>query len=123
MNQGTYQIMLHVEKPLQLQVGSLGVRRFPQGRYVYVGRASKGLAQRMQRHLKKDKLRHWHIDYLTSHPQVTVEEVRIVSSDPNRECATIKNLLTNEGYQVPVVGFGSSDCRSGCPAHLLQQRV
>ena len=123
MNQGTYQIILQVEESLRLCVGGLGVHRFPPGRYVYVGRASKGLAQRIQRHLKKDKLRHWHIDYLTSHPQVNVEEIRVVSPDPDQECSTIKRMITDKSYQVPVKGFGSSDCRSGCPAHLLQQKA
>jgi len=121
MNQGTYQIMLRIQQPIQLRVGGLGVHRFPAGRYIYVGRASRGLTQRMQRHLRREKPRHWHIDYLTSHPRVTVGEVQVVSSDPNQECSQIKRLLFNENYQVPVIGFGSSDCRAGCPAHLLRK--
>jgi len=28
-------------------------------------------------------------------------------------------LLKIPGVSSPVKGFGSSDCRSGCPAHLL----
>jgi len=77
----------------------------------------------MRRHLRKEKPLHWHIDYLTSHPKVTVEEIQVVSHDPDEECAQVRRMLANEAYQVPVKGFGSSDCRSGCPAHLLQQMV
>lgn len=121
MNQGTYQIILCIEQPIQLQVGGLGVHQFPKGRYVYVGRASRGLSQRIRRHLRKEKIRHWHIDYLTSHPDVTIEEVLVVSTNPDRECFEIGKRIANDGYQVPVKGFGSSDCHAGCPAHLLRE--
>jgi len=37
---------------------------FPAGWYVYTGSARNGLAQRVGRHLRHNKRKHWHIDYL-----------------------------------------------------------
>ena len=36
------------------------------------------------------------------------------------ECVWVKRLIALDGTSVPAPGFGSSDCRNGCPAHLVQ---
>ena len=118
-DRGTYQLVLAVQQPVAIQIGALGIHTLMPGRYIYIGRAKKGLAQRLARHQQKEKVLHWHIDYLTSHPQVLVENVQLVSDDPNQECSTVTTLVFDRGYKVPIRRFGSSDCHSGCPAHLV----
>ena len=118
-DRGTYQLVLTVQQPVAIQIGALGSHTLMPGRYIYIGRAKKGLAQRLARHQQKEKALHWHIDYLTSHPQVIVENVQLVSDDPNQECSVVNTLVSDQGYNVPIRGFGSSDCHAGCTAHLV----
>ena len=44
---GTYQLVLFLPEDITLQVGALGVFRFPAGRYVYTGSALGGLRRRL----------------------------------------------------------------------------
>ncbi|MEM0358705.1 MAG: GIY-YIG nuclease family protein [Candidatus Hadarchaeales archaeon] len=108
---GTYVLILHVPFDLQLKVGELGVRDFKEGYYAYVGSALSGMEKRVQRHLKKEKPSHWHIDYLRMRARV-VDLVR-ARSRTRKECEVARELV-----DLPSVsGFGSSDCR--CPSHLF----
>jgi len=90
------------------------------GIYVYVGSAcgSGGLAARIARHLRTCKRLHWHIDYLTAMLQPIAILYR--ESTAHEECAWVQELLRAPGTTVPMKGFGSGDCRAGCPAHLVQ---
>jgi Uri superfamily endonuclease len=122
---GAYQLVLRLRRPLTVAVGPrLGVRRFPAGWYVYTGSAlgSGGIEARVRRHLDRAKTtRHWHVDWLTTHPGVEVVEVVRLPSRRRREHAI--NLATERrpGASVPVPGFGNSD-RAGCAcaAHLVR---
>lgn len=107
----SYQLVLRLAEPLSLQVGRLGTVTLPAGRYVYTGSARRALEKRIARHLRADKPRRWHIDWLTTASGVTIE--RVVRSVRD-ECAL--NRATRG--RVVVHGFGSSDCRAGCGAHL-----
>lgn len=107
----SYQLVLKVHKKINIEVGKLGAFIFPAGYYIYTGSAKKNMEARIQRHLKKDKSLHWHIDYLTSHKEIEIVDVR--RSD-------MEECLLNEqthGYIV-VPGLGASDCRSKCGSHL-----
>ncbi|MEL1249506.1 GIY-YIG nuclease family protein [Aurantiacibacter gilvus] len=88
----------------------------PAGTYVYAGSANGpgGVAARVARHMRKDKKLHWHVDALT----VAASEITAFAFPGGNECALVERLL-GEGYEAPLPGFGSSDCRS-CPAHLLR---
>ncbi len=107
----TYQLVLEIQKPIRVQVGALGIFDFPAGLYVYTGSARKNLAQRIARHFKKEKPLRWHIDYLTTHPAVRILEVKKFTT---HECNV--NRKTKGSIVVP--GFGASDCRKKCGAHL-----
>lgn len=91
---------------------------FQPGRYVYAGSAlgPGGVAARLKRHLRVDKQTHWHIDYLI--PAAAIVGTAIVYGADRRECMWARALQRLHGATAPVVGFGSSDCRSGCTAHL-----
>ena len=62
---GTYVLLIKLKKSKIINVGKLGKFKFPKGFYVYVGSAfgSGGLKSRVERHLKKEKKKRWHIDY------------------------------------------------------------
>jgi len=109
--EASYQLRIEVAQPLRCAVGRLGELDFPAGRYVYSGSAKRGLEARIARHLRRQKRLRWHIDYLLDAPGVRV--IGVVRSRRG-ECAL--NRATRG--RVLAAGFGASDCRAGCGAHL-----
>jgi len=85
--------------------------------YTYVGSAfgPGGLAARVGRHLKTKKRRHWHIDYLRRICRVSAVWYAVDSVHREHDWARI--LMGTHGSQVPVPGFGASDCH--CYSHLV----
>ena len=61
---GIYQLRIRLRRARAITVGALGPCRLPAGWYIYTGSARSGLAQRVSRHLRHDKRKQWHIDYL-----------------------------------------------------------
>jgi len=108
---GVYQLRIRLRKPVTADVGALGRSRFSAGWYVYTGSARSGLRQRIDRHLRREKRKHWHIDYLLS--VADGAEAFVLPSLGVSECDLHQRLC---GGEVPIVGFGSSDCR--CRSHL-----
>jgi len=96
---------------VHVRIGSLGSFDFPAGLYIYTGSARRNFEARITRHLSTAKKMHWHIDYLLAAPGVKVREVRRFAE---AEC-TINQSLDGD---IPVIGFGASDCRAGCGSHL-----
>lgn len=107
----TYQLLIVLERPLQLRIGALGEHTLPSGYYVYTGSARQNLRARLQRHLRREKTRRWHVDYVLTQPHAHVVDVS-VSAQP--ECA----LNASVGGTVVVPRFGASDCRADCGSHL-----
>ncbi|RMG31902.1 MAG: GIY-YIG nuclease family protein [Gammaproteobacteria bacterium] len=107
----SYQLLLQVREGLRLEIGALGPCRLPAGLYVYTGSARRGLEARIARHRRREKPRRWHIDWLTTHPAV---EILAVLRSTLPEC----ELNRATAGEIPVPGFGASDCRTGCGAHL-----
>jgi Uri superfamily endonuclease len=120
VQKGAYFLYLRLKRPLKIDAGRLKNISLPAGDYVYVGSARKGIAQRLARYkrlaeTKNGKL-HWHIDYLLVHPQTQITGEAPFSG--KSECILSKRLASKKGVSAPAPGFGSSDCRSGCKAHL-----
>jgi Uri superfamily endonuclease len=115
---GTYVLWLRLDTGLRVPVGGLGPVEFSAGHYAYVGSAfgPGGIAARLGRHLRSSKKnQRWHVDYLRA---VARPRAAWVSYDATRhEHRWAVSLAAVAGAQVPVAGFGSSDCR--CPSHLL----
>jgi Uri superfamily endonuclease len=107
----SYQLLIEVARPLRLTIGRLGRFDFPAGRYVYTGSAVRGLDARIARHLRREKRLRWHIDYLLHAPGVSVTGV---IRSGRAECA----LNRATPGRIAANGFGASDCRAGCGAHL-----
>ena len=114
---GTYILVLRLSRPADITVGQLGRFEFPAGWYAYAGSAQGpgGLGARLSRHLRSQKVLHWHIDHL----RTAAEPVAIwhVHGAAKRECAWADSLSRLLGASLPVPRFGSSDCR--CPTHLV----
>ncbi|MGD9130173.1 MAG: GIY-YIG nuclease family protein [Candidatus Bathyarchaeota archaeon] len=120
---GVYVLLLSVPRDIALAIGKLGKQNFPRGCYTYTGSAlGKGatsLKHRIARHLRKEKPRFWHIDYLLADENVSVEAVLAAETNKKMECTINSRIKGIEGAEVPVKGFGASDCRKNCGSHLL----
>lgn len=116
---GTYLLIFRVESPISFTAGRLGAYTLSPGTYLYIGSAQGpgGLAARIGRHLRAEKRQHWHVDALTA--SLPVAAVGVTAGPERLECAWVRHLLAG-GARAPIPGFGSSDCRAGCPAHLLR---
>jgi endonuclease-3 len=127
---GSYQLVLRLKKAQTIWVGEkLGPRFFLPGYYVYTGSAmgSGGIEARVRRHLDwKKTTRHWHIDYLTTHPEVKVVDVVRRPSRCRQECKINQATAAMGGASIPIPGFGSSDRNKNrscsCAAHLVHLR-
>jgi Uri superfamily endonuclease len=109
---GSYILLLELKEDKIITVGKLGDIFFKKGFYVYVGSALNGLEQRIQRHLRYNKMLYWHIDYLLQH--AIIKDIFYKVSDMKEECSIAKLLVTQLFY---IPSFGSSDCK--CKSHLF----
>ena len=118
--QGIYTLVIGVGHPVRVEVGRRGCVDFAEGVYTYTGSAlgkSTSLKARISRHLASGKKRmRWHIDYLLSSEDVSVRAVVYFETRFRGECQVAKGL--GRLAEVPVRGFGSSDCGGGCASHL-----
>ncbi len=115
---GAYALVLRVQgQAARVRVGSLGEIEFRPGYFCYVGTAARGLAARLERHLRRtDKRRHWHVDYLVERAE-TLEAI-FWPTQRRAECVLSGLVRAKADGEAP--GFGSSDCR--CRSHLYYFR-
>jgi len=111
---GVYVLIISVGRDIKVNVGALGSIFFEKGLYAYVGSAQNGLERRVQRHLRKEKKKFWHTDYLLD-DAVRIVKVFYKEADKSEECR-IARKLSEKG--VAVKRFGCSDC--GCVSHLFR---
>jgi len=111
---GRYQIVIRVREQCSIEIGRLGMFRFPAGYYIYTGSAVRSLRARVKRHLRREKRLRWHIDYLLCCAEVV--DVRAFAAERS-ECELAREALSLQGASVPAAGFGASDCR--CRSHLV----
>ena len=111
---GIYALRLHLRRPRWVAAGRLGRCRLAAGWYVYVGSPKRNLTARLTRHLRNEKRKRWHIDYLRA--EAHVHQVWLWPWTEGAECRTNGRIQALSGANVPWKGFGSSDCN--CLAHL-----
>lgn len=89
------------------------------GWLLYAGsaRGPGGLRARLGRHLRPEKTRRWHIDWLTTAPGACLWAYPFEGRGPS-ECTLIEHVLQWPGAFAPISGFGSSDC-TRCRSHLV----
>ena len=125
--QNAYVLHIDVLRSLTLRVGALKGVWLPAGHYVYVGSARRSIATRIARHVRlavqKTGNLHWHIDYLLTHSLIQLAGATVLAGDS--ECRISLQIASRKGVTAPISHFGSTDCRSGCKAHLyrLQARL
>jgi Uri superfamily endonuclease len=111
---GVYILFCRLKRNVDIQIGALGKISFKKGFYLYTGSAMNGLKARLERHLRKEKKFHWHIDYLLN--EAVIEDIFYSeANNKNMECVNAKKLENKGG--VPVKSFGCSDCE--CESHLF----
>ena len=111
---GTYVLVMQSRKAARIKIGRLGTLDLQPGFYLYVGSAqgSGGIAARVNRHRRRNKKLHWHIDYLRRHTTLVETWFRTGPSCEHEWAA-----MLSEHYDCARIRFGASDCR--CPAHLF----
>ncbi len=113
---GSYLLLLHLPEGLLL-AGSRHVgARLPAGWALYAGSAKGpgGLRARVSRHLRTDKPRRWHADWITTEARSAFAMCFM----DRGECDIVAALSSSGAFRFPVPGLGSSDCRT-CISHVL----
>ncbi len=117
MNKGVYLLLCFLPSDCKLKTKSK-VFSLKKGYYYYCGSAMRGLSSRVNRHLKKEKVKkHWHIDFLTEKAQILFVNPYIVGDNALEHI--LAEILFNEGL-TPVDGFGCGDCK--CKSHLFYSK-
>lgn len=112
---GIYVLIIKVDQDIKVTVGALGEKIFQKGVYAYVGSAQKNLEQRVKRHLRKDKTKFWHIDYLLQNKNAKIIQIFHKQAHKIEECH-VAIQISKQGLTVK--NFGCSDCY--CKSHLFQ---
>lgn len=137
---GTYVLWITLPRRTPLDAGAMGRLALPGGAYLYVGSARRTMAPRVVRHLSRcggepqllraralarlgvaapaAKKARWHIDHLLELPAARIYRVSLLPGS-HCECDLVR-ALKEAGAGVALAGFGASDCRRGCGAHLLR---
>ena len=112
-DRGCYMLILYLRTDVKAVIGAMGEICFKRGFYIYVGSAKKNLDARIERHKRKRKKFHWHIDYLA---QIAEVEIAIpIRTSGDLECDLARHICGMAEWTVE--GFGSSDCN--CTSHLF----
>lgn len=113
MDSGIYIAVFYMPVGRTIQIGELGKYPFHQGIYFYTGSAQRNLSARLERHNRKKKLLHWHIDYLSVNTKML--GAITIPGQRKRKCEIAEEL--GKMFELIVPGFGASDCR--CAGHLF----
>ena len=113
MDSGVYIAVFYLPRLWKVRVGKLGEFCFKKGVYFYVGSAQRNLSARLKRHNNKRKRLRWHIDYLSSKAKML--GAITIPAPRKRECELAKEL--GKMFELPIPGFGASDCH--CSGHLF----
>ena len=113
LDAGVYIAVFYMPKERTIQIGRLGRFRFRQGVYFYAGSAQRNLSARLEHHNRKDKILHWHIDYLSV--RLKMLGAITIPGQQELECQLAKKLSSM--FEPTIKGFGASDCR--CNGHLF----
>ncbi|ADT83997.1 GIY-YIG nuclease family protein [Thermococcus barophilus] len=111
---GSYFLVIKVERDMIVRTKR---KEFPlkAGYYVYVGSAMNSLEKRVERHFRKDKKLHWHVDFLLKEAKLL--RAYLIPSD-----AKIEEELSMEvsKFGKPIEGFGASDLRIDSNLHYFK---
>ncbi|KYK32267.1 MAG: endonuclease [Thermoplasmatales archaeon SG8-52-3] len=109
---GSYVLLIKLNENITIHIGKLGKIYFCKGFYVYIGSALNSLESRLNRHLRKNKNIHWHIDYFLNAAKII--DIYYNENLVKDECVIANNF---EKKLLNINDFGSSDCK--CKSHLF----
>jgi Uri superfamily endonuclease len=112
---GCYRLLIELGRDCRIRIGGKGSVSFKKGTYIYTGRSKRNLQKRIERHCRREKKLHWHIDYFLRKGRISEIFLFPGRLDECRINGMIFEEYPNASY---VKGFGSSDCR--CPGHLIR---
>lgn len=114
---GSYALLFHCSKAVEVAVGSLGRLQLEPGYYIYLGSAfgPGGVKARTNHHRRICKKPHWHLDYLR--PFLHLIEIWYSHDTKQREHQWANQISILRGVRQPFVGFGASDC--DCSTHFF----
>ncbi len=119
INSGIYILEIFSPQNFFIQTKKIKHTELQKGFYYYVGSAQKNLIQRLKRHLRKEKIIHWHIDTITSLNFCSIRKIYLfINYKKDFECKIVNDLRKELSLSFPLLNFGNSDC-SNCKSHLL----
>jgi Uri superfamily endonuclease len=121
---GVYTLVVFLRRGATLRVRELGFFSFQKGYYAYTGSAvgdgAVSLRKRVARHLRREKTRHWHIDFFLENENARIVAVVAAETSINMECQVNDAIKNLPGAMIPVAGFGATDCKQNCGSHLVR---
>ena len=114
---GTYILILRIDNTRDIEIGRIGKHTVKKGYYFYAGSAfgPGGIRARISRHLRVDKTKRWHIDYIRDAGSVVSALVNY--GKKKKECTWASKMNLSQITTTPILNFGSSDC--SCKSHLF----
>lgn len=110
---------MYTPDDLQIHVKKFNDSIIPKGYHYYIGSAQKNLSQRVNRHFRKEKKIHWHIDHLTSDKNIVLQNAYVIYDAPkNLEEDIANSFPTLFNGNILLKGFGNSDTK-GSITHLF----
>lgn len=110
---------MYASNDLQIEVKKFKDLLIPKGFHYYIGSAQKNLLQRIERHFRKEKKIHWHIDHLTSNKNIAMQNAYVIYDAPKKlEEGIANNFQSFFNGEVLLKGFGNSDTK-GSVTHLF----
>lgn len=123
VNKGIYILEIHAEIPFDVSIKKFRERKFKDGYYYYVGSAQKNLKQRLNRHVKKEKTIHWHIDHITSINTNKIGHIFLLKeAEKDLECELANCFEKKMQLDSSIKNFGNSD-RNCSSTHLFYSKA
>jgi Uri superfamily endonuclease len=110
----TYILFIKVKRRFRTRIGGKGVKEFEAGYYLYVGSGRENLVQRIKRHLRMEKRKFWHIDYMLASKHVAIRDVYLTDLAEEEIVLRLEKsdlTIPHDAY------FGASDSRKS--THLF----
>ena len=100
----SYQLHIHLNKNIEIEIGKLGKFTFPMGNYVYTGSAKKNIDERIKRHKSNssDKKLYWHVDYLLNDKNAKINDKNLFAliASPRGRITPQMSNVTNQNLKV-----------------------
>lgn len=90
-DRGVYLLVIYLPQDKKIKIGNLEEIYFKEGYYVYIGSAKRGLSKRIERHKRKSKKLHWHIDYFLQKAKI-LNDIPIITNF-KRECFLVEKFF------------------------------